>query len=161
MKNFAMQTSTLVTLLSAGLLCCSRLSATAAELPGLVVPDSLGVCIHFTGPRPGEMEMLAAAGFRWIRMDLIWSATEREKGKYDFSEYDRLLAALDAHKIRGYVDLRLLQPALRRRVVAGQRRGRAAFARWAAAAARHFRNRASCGRCTTNRISSFGNRSRT
>ncbi|MCC7498881.1 MAG: hypothetical protein IT160_14965, partial [Bryobacterales bacterium] len=30
----------------------------------LTVPNGLGVNIHFTNPRPGEMEMLAAAGFR-------------------------------------------------------------------------------------------------
>ena len=38
-------------------------------LPAAAVPEGLGVNIHFTDPRPGEMEMLAAAGFRWVRMD--------------------------------------------------------------------------------------------
>ncbi len=71
-----------------------------AEYPGLTVPDGLGVNIHFTDPRPGEMEMLAAAGCRWVRMDFAWGGTEREKGKYQFSAYDRLLAAQEKHEIR-------------------------------------------------------------
>ena len=95
----------------------------AAELPGLVVPEGLGVNIHFTDPRPGEMEMLAEAGFRWVRMDFAWGGTEREKGKYDFSAYDRLLAALEQAQDPRPVHPRLLEPALRRRPVAGQRRG--------------------------------------
>ena len=42
------------------------LVARAAEphpsLPQPVIPDCLGVNIHFTDPKPGELEMLAAAG---------------------------------------------------------------------------------------------------
>ena len=32
-------------------------------LPSPVLPDGLGVNIHFTDPQPGEMKMLAGAGF--------------------------------------------------------------------------------------------------
>src|SRR5260370_38226496 len=53
--------------------------------------NSLGVNIHFTDARPGEIKMIADAGFRWVRMDFKWDATERERNHYDFSEYDRLL----------------------------------------------------------------------
>ena len=77
--------------------------------------------IHFTDPRPGEMEMLAAAGFRWVRMDFAWEGTEREKGKYDFSAYDRLMSALDKQSPPGDVHSRLRQPELRPRPVAFQR----------------------------------------
>jgi hypothetical protein len=66
----------------------------------LRIPDSLGVNVHFTEPRAGEMEMLKDGGFRWIRMDFVWESIEREKGKYDFSAYDKLLAALDRQRIR-------------------------------------------------------------
>src|SRR5205809_550016 len=59
------------------------------------IPTGLGVNIHFTDPKPGEIKMIAEAGFRWIRMDLKWDSTERERGRYDFSEYDRLVKALD------------------------------------------------------------------
>jgi len=33
-------------------------------------------------------------------MDFGWEATEKKKGEYDFSAYDRLVAALDKFKIR-------------------------------------------------------------
>src|SRR5215831_6602849 len=58
------------------------------------VPDALGVNIHFTDPRRGEMKMLSEGGFRWVRMDFSWSRTEKTKGEYDFAPYDRLLSAL-------------------------------------------------------------------
>jgi hypothetical protein len=70
------------------------------SLPSAVVPDGLGVNIHFTDARPGELEMLAAAGFHWVRMDFFWGGTEKRRGEYDFSAYDRLLAALEAQKLR-------------------------------------------------------------
>jgi hypothetical protein len=118
-----------------------RASAAALHpaLPSSVVPDGLGVNIHFTDARPGEMEMLATAGFHWVRMDFSWSGTEKERGKYDFSAYDRLLAALDAQKMRALFILdygnKLYEPD---RAVATEE-GRRAFAAWAAAAATHFK----------------------
>src|SRR4051812_2468693 len=56
--------------------------------------DGLGVNIHFTDPQPGEIKMIADAGFRWVRMDFKWDETETIAGQYDFSAYDRLLTAL-------------------------------------------------------------------
>ena len=67
-----------------------RTAATASA-----IPQGLGVNIHFTDPQPGEVKMIADAGFRWVRMDFKWDATERERGRYDFAEYDRLMKALD------------------------------------------------------------------
>ncbi len=135
-----MKNSTFVSLLSACLLSGSQFSA-AAELPGLVVPDALGVNIHFTDPRPGEMEMLAQAGVRWVRMDLVWNATEREKGHYDFAAYDRLMTVLDANKIRFLAVLCYSNPHYDKGLPPSSDEGRAAFARWAAAAVQHFHNR--------------------
>jgi len=88
----------------------------AADLPGLVVPEGLGVNIHFTDPKPGEMDMLSQGGFRWVRMDFAWDATERERGRYDFSAYDRLGEA----SYSGDVDPGLLQSPLRPRALAGK-----------------------------------------
>src|SRR5882762_3484114 len=64
------------------------------------IPQGLGVNIHFTDPQPGEVKMIADAGFRWVRMDFRWDATERERGRYDFTDYDRLMKALDQYQIR-------------------------------------------------------------
>jgi hypothetical protein len=118
------------------------------SLPDMVIPNGLGVNIHFTDPRAGEMKMLAEGGFTWIRMDLTWSGTEREKGKYDFSAYDRLLKALDAHKIRVLFILDygngLYSPGSAGHPfteAAGTAQFRAAYARWAVAAVQHFKGR--------------------
>lgn len=118
------------------------------SLPPPVIPDCLGVNIHFTDPKPGEMEMLAAAGFKWVRMDFGWGGTERKKGEYDFSAYDRLVTALDQHKIRAvfildygnplYAEPGDKQPFTSR---VGTDEFRQAFARWAVAAVEHFKGR--------------------
>src|SRR3954470_22393977 len=94
----------ILTALGSCIVLLGALLGSAPAAPGLprpgVVPDGLGVNIHFTDPRPGEMEMLAGAGFRFVRMDFGWGGTERNRGEYDFAEYERLLAALDRHAIR-------------------------------------------------------------
>src|SRR5437773_86902 len=64
------------------------------------IPSGLGVNIHFTDPKPNEMEQLAAGGFKFIRMDFSWKATEKTNAAYDFSAYERLLLALKPHNIR-------------------------------------------------------------
>src|SRR3954447_22228839 len=74
--------------------------AQRAKLPDVTVPDAFGVNIHFTQPQPGEMQMLADAGFKWVRMDFTWGGTERKKGEYDFSRYDGLIKSLEPHGIR-------------------------------------------------------------
>jgi len=135
-----MKTFAVAGLLSTCFLLGSRALA-AAELPGPVVPDGLGVNIHFTDPRPGEIEMLAGAGFRWVRMDFVWDAMEREKGVYDFSAWDRLMAALDAHHIRAVFILDYSNRHYDNGQSPASDAGREAFARWAVAAAHHFRNR--------------------
>jgi len=111
------------------------------SLPGPVVPDGLGVNIHFTDPAAGEMELLAAAGFRWVRMDLIWQSIERERGIYDFSAYDRLVGQLTKHGIKALFILdygnRLYEPDSSVQSAAGRR----AYAQWAAAAVTHYQGR--------------------
>ena len=64
------------------------------------LPDGLGTNIHFTDPKPGEMKMLAEGGFRWLRMDFVWERIERKKAQYDWSPYDRLLAAGQPHGVK-------------------------------------------------------------
>jgi len=107
-------------------------------LPSAVVPDGLGVNIHFTDARPGELDMLAGAGFRWVRMDFFWGGTERRPGVYDFSAYDRLLAALEARKLRAIFILDYGNGLYEGGSSVATEAGRGAFSRWAAAAAVHF-----------------------
>jgi hypothetical protein len=115
-----------------------------APHPSLPLPgttEGLGVNIHFTDPKPGEMKMLAAGGFRWVRMDLVWSATERERGRYDFSAYDRLLAALDEHRIRTLFILDYSNRLYEADRSVATEEGRRAYARWAAAAVARYQGK--------------------
>ena len=105
------------------------------------LPDGLGVNIHFTDPRPGELEELAAAGFTWVRMDFAWGGIEREAGKYDFAPYDRLMRALDQHHIRAIFILDYSNRLYDQDLSPHSDDGRVAFARWAAASAMHFKGR--------------------
>ena len=52
----------------------------AAELPEAVLPAGVGVNIHFTRGHETDLDMIAAAGFKFIRMDFGWGGTERKKG---------------------------------------------------------------------------------
>jgi polysaccharide biosynthesis protein PslG len=105
------------------------------------IPPGLGVNIHFTDPQPNEVKMIAAAGFRWVRMDFKWDATERERGRYDFAEYDRLMKALDEYKIQTLFILDYGNPLYDNGAPPRTADARQAFARWAVAVAKHFANR--------------------
>ncbi|MGH9398278.1 MAG: beta-1,4-xylanase [Terriglobia bacterium] len=105
------------------------------------VPGSLGINIHFTNPAPGEMKEIADGGFRWVRMDLDWGSTERVKGKYDFSAYDKLLAALAPYHIRPILILDYSNKFYDHNLSPYDEVGRQAFANWVAAAVNHFHGR--------------------
>lgn len=130
--------------------------AAAAELPEPELPAGVGVNIHFVTSHENELDMIAAAGFKFVRMDFEWPDTEPKRGEYDWSEYDELTDNLSKRGLRAYfilVDSNPLyeKPATYKDPITGkEEHGPAspqhpesvvAFARWAAAAARHFRGR--------------------
>jgi hypothetical protein len=106
-----------------------------------VIPEGFGINIDFTDPRAGEMKLLSDAGFRWVRMDLKWDATEREAGQYDFAAYDRLMTALQPHNIHALFILDYGNPLYDGGAPPRTEATRQAFARWAVAAAKHFAGR--------------------
>jgi|ERR1044072_3463744 hypothetical protein len=110
-------------------------------------PQGVGVNIHFTDPRPGEIKMIADAGFRWVRMDFQWSLTEPERGRYDFAPYERLLTSLDQHGIRALFILDYGNPLYTEDKAVRGDAARQAFARWAVAAAKHFAGRGIIWEC--------------
>jgi hypothetical protein len=116
-----------------------RPSTTLAAPP---VSESLGVNIHFTDPRPGEMQMLADAGFKTLRMDFSWAATERMPGQYNFEAYDRLLKSMEPHNLRALFILDYANPLHDQGQPPHTDAGRAAMAKWAAAAVTHFKGKA-------------------
>jgi polysaccharide biosynthesis protein PslG len=100
-----------------------------------------GVNINFAAPQPGELELLRAAGFRWVRIDFKWDVTEFEKGRYDFSPYERWLSALDAVGIQALFILDYGNPLYDGGAPPRSAQTREAFTRWAVAAAKKFRGR--------------------
>ncbi len=129
---------------------CAVAAANAAgphpSLPRPVIPECLGVNLRAGEMKPGELDLLAAAGFRWVRMDLMWAATERSKGQYDFSAYDRLVAQLTRRKLRavfvlGYGNPLYAEPGEAPPFTSrsGTPEFREAFAAWAVAAVAHCR----------------------
>lgn len=109
-------------------------------LPGRGFGDGWGVNIHFTHPQPGEMDRLRQAGFKWVRMDFVWSAIERTRGSYDFGSYDELTRALDGAGVRPIFILDYGNDLYEK----GSPRSpeaRAGFCRFVEAAMKHFRGR--------------------
>jgi polysaccharide biosynthesis protein PslG len=102
------------------------------------IPEAFGVNIDFTSAAPGEMKMLAEAGFRWVRMDLKWDVTEPAKEQYDFAAYDKLMAELKPFGIRALFILDYTNPLYDGGAPPRTEAGRQAFARWAVSAAKHF-----------------------
>ena len=111
---------------------------TAEGIPDKVIPLAFGVNIHFVEPREKEIDMIAEAGFRFIRMDFAWGRIEREKGKYDFSEYDQLVESLAKRKICPLFILDYGNRHYDEGLAPHTEEGRAAFSKFAAAAAKRF-----------------------
>jgi hypothetical protein len=128
----------------------------AAQIPDSIIPSGVGVNIHFVTGHEKDLDLIAAAGFRFIRMDFSWSAIETEKGKYNWSGYDELLANLEHRGLRAIFILDYSNPLYEQEVTSTNPlthqthrttaspqhpESVAAFAAWAAAGARHFHGR--------------------
>jgi hypothetical protein len=146
-----MKTTTVILL---GLLSASRLWA--SDLPPLVLPSGVGVNIHFARGHERDLDLIAAAGFKLIRMDFEWGSIERKKGEFDWSAYDELTDNLERRGIRPlyildysnglYEDAVVSKDPIsgkEQRDIASPQKSEsiAAFAGWAAAAAKHFQGR--------------------
>jgi len=57
--------------------------------------DRAGVNLHFT-KNSTALDLIKAAGLRWVRMDFTWSTIEQTAGKYDFSTFDTLVSTAEA-----------------------------------------------------------------
>ena len=126
----------------------AAMGAQAADLPELVLPQGVGVNIHFTRGHEHDLDLIAAAGFKFIRMDFGWGGTERKKGEYDWADYDELTANLEKRGLRAIYILDYSNPLYEETVasknpITGKEHkdvaspqhpeSVAAFARWAAA----------------------------
>ncbi len=130
------------------------LTGFAADFPKLVLPDTCGVNIHFTRGHEKDLDLIAAAGFKFIRMDFSWEVTEQKRGQYDWLDYDELVINLKKRGLRALFildysngiyepDVDSIHPFTHQ---SEKRPGSpqhpssiSAYSRWAAAAAKHFR----------------------
>ncbi|HEX3719778.1 MAG TPA: cellulase family glycosylhydrolase [Verrucomicrobiae bacterium] len=133
------------------------ISSARAQMPPPVIPHGVGVNIHFVTGNEKDLDLIAAGGFKFIRMDFSWEETEPKAGAYDWSSYDELSEHLARRGLRAIFILDYVNSAYEPMVEARRAVGEpspeqhiasprhpesvAAFARWAAAAARHFRGR--------------------
>jgi hypothetical protein len=128
----------------------------AADFPEPVLPAGVGINIHFTKGREKDLDMIAAAGFKFIRMDFSWGGTERKKGEYNWSDYDELTANLEKRGLRAIYILDYSNGLYEEQIIIKDNHTKkdrkdtaspqrpesvAAFARWAGAAATHFKGK--------------------
>ncbi len=144
-----------ILLLSAGTLLAQNAHS---NIPPLTIPYGVGVNTHFVngasmwsnkqnvqdasyGPLDRHMlDMIAAAGIKIIRTDFNWENIEFHKGVYDWAPYDTLVMEMDKRGLRALFIL-----AYNNTLYASSTKSAptdsadvAAYAAFAAAAAKHF-----------------------
>lgn len=115
-----------------------------------------GVNIHFVTGHEKDLDLIDAAGFKFIRMDFGWQGIERTNGIYNWTAYDELTnnlekRGLSAIYILDYSNSLYEEVVVSKNPLTGKEQSAtaspqhpesvAAFARWAAAAAEHFKGR--------------------
>lgn len=128
----------------------------AGDIPEPVLPAGVGVNIHFVTGHERDLDLIAAAGFKFVRMDFAWASIETRKGQYDWSAYNELVANLEKRGLRAIFILDYSHPMYEatvtstnplthtpHRTTASPQHPEsvAAFARWAGASAKHFHGR--------------------
>jgi hypothetical protein len=111
---------------------------TATELPGNRIPDGWGVQLKGHCNEAADLDQVKAAGLTWVRHGFHWGAIEKEKGVYDYGDYERFVKDCHARglKIVGVVALqnKALYPHPK------DDPGTTAYANYAAALVTHFKD---------------------
>ena len=87
------------------LTCVVPLLSGGAEIPEPILPAGVGVNIHFVTGQEKDLDLIAGAGFKFVRMDFGWEAIETSKGQYNWADYDELLANLEKRGLRAILIL--------------------------------------------------------
>jgi len=110
----------------------------AAPLPDLtVIPNSFGVQLKENNMSPENLDQIRDLGAKWVRRGFIWTNVEKTAGEYDFSRYDELVKNAHERGMNVLAGLALGNNKLYGSVI--EDKGREAYARYAAAAAAHFK----------------------
>jgi polysaccharide biosynthesis protein PslG len=115
----------------------------------LALARTMGINIHHV--TDADLDMLAATGVTYVRLDVMWEPVERTPGAYDWSTYDDLLRKLAVRHLRPLLILAYSNPLYEKHIALPHNgrtlqtvsaptaaRSLEAFTRWAAAAATHF-----------------------
>jgi hypothetical protein len=86
-------------------ICVLPLLAGGAEIPEPVLPAGVGVNIHFVTGQEKDLDMIAGAGFKFVRMDFAWEAIETSKGEFNWAGYEELLTNLEKRGLRAVLIL--------------------------------------------------------
>jgi polysaccharide biosynthesis protein PslG len=113
-------------------------------LPELGVPASVGVNLKTHNFTIEVLDRVHEAGFKFVRRGMYWNVIERQKGVYYFSSYDPIMEHARSLGITVNVVLFSSNPAYEHKGVGGvvTEAGRQGFARFAAAAAAHYKDHA-------------------
>ena len=108
--------------------------------------DALGVNVHCFRLQDGapltneqDLNLIRLAGFRRVRIDMLWSKVERQPGVLDFRDYDRVIQALRARGIKPMVILGLGNPLYSPELTIYPPHVQAAFERYVTETIKHFR----------------------
>ena len=105
------------------------------------VQNSIGVNIHFVKPNPNETKKIYNAGFKTVRMDIIWNQIEKKRGVYDFSKYDELVNELDKNKVNILFILGYSNALYDNGLAPYSEHGRQAFANFASKAVKRYKGK--------------------
>ena len=114
----------------------------ASERPGIIpdgtIPYNMGVQLKGDTDGPDDLDRVQALGMKWVRRGFMWESIEREKGVYDFSQYDRFV---DDCEKRGLSIIGCMAFSNKLYGHVKDEPARLAYARFAAQLASHYRGR--------------------
>ncbi len=122
--------------------CSQKTQPTAiGGFPETLIPDGVGVNIHFMGAPEKDLKLIEDAHIKLIRADLTWAGVEREKHIYNFSRYDELVDSMGKQGVRilFILDYKNRLYGMEKSIKTYDYRK--AFANYAKAAAEHYKNK--------------------
>jgi hypothetical protein len=79
--------------------------AQAGAWPADTIGGGFGVQAKPWRTGPEQLAKIKASGFSYIRYDMWWMQVEKEKGKYDWSDFDRFIGDMRKHHLKSVVIL--------------------------------------------------------
>ncbi|MBX9988614.1 cellulase family glycosylhydrolase [Priestia aryabhattai] len=103
-----------------------------------VMPKGIGVSIH-GNLNEQEIKMMKKSGVKYVRVDLFWDVIEKQKGQYNFDQYDKLNKMLKENDIKPFYILDYSNKLYEKRNSIVTEKGRDAFGNYVRATVKHFK----------------------